>query len=126
MILPNPKQKLFTYDIFPDDGETGNAMWGFHITNNFTRLYCVEFTNRFTLSFSNTQSALVDISKLDLHAAPIIQSWGAVTSGSVWECNPNWVSHELSGDFLKVRIHLRSYGPYEGYDAIVHTKVFGA
>lgn len=87
MRVANPRHKFFTADLFPEDGETGNALWGYHIANNFLRLMAVEGTVYFGTSnlpisiapfpspyvVGTYRIADIPIANLSLHAAPIVQ-----------------------------------------------------
>jgi hypothetical protein len=78
----NPWTKFFVADLHPDEGEIGNAFWGYHIANNIGRLLNVDGTvffggigeDRFKPFWLRERSiARIPINNLSLNTAPIVQ-----------------------------------------------------
>lgn len=75
----NPGNKFFTEDLYPDIDETGNAFWGYHVANNFSRLLSLSGTAYFHAGLlpDAGQDLFVDvpIDKYQFEHAPIVQFW---------------------------------------------------
>lgn len=81
MRTANPFNKFFTADLVVDDAEPGNALWGYHIANNLSRITSVEGTAVFPAYGDPLQGAItgalrfVDVptGHLAFASAPAIQ-----------------------------------------------------
>jgi hypothetical protein len=73
----NVQTEFFTEDLYPEEGETGNAFWGYHIANNFGRLSGIIGTVFFDASqglfVDNTHSISIPIDRFRFKSAPMCQ-----------------------------------------------------
>lgn len=76
----NPWEQFFVNAVLPEDGEIGDAFWGYHTANNIARLMNVDGTLFFPPVLNPTpvmdeyyREAYIPTSQLSFHAAPVIQ-----------------------------------------------------
>lgn len=70
---------LYTRDLYPDQGETGNTFWGLHVANNLTRLMMITGTAYFP-GHSNSWNppgsfAYFPVEQYRFKSAPVCQLW---------------------------------------------------
>lgn len=79
----NPWSKFFLSNLYPFQGEVGNAFWGYHVANDIGRLLNIDgtvFVGPFDWSlYQNGQIAYrqfdIPIESFQFNAAPIVQVW---------------------------------------------------
>jgi len=100
----NPFENFHCFDLLCDDGEPGNAFWGYHVANNFSRLMGVEGTAYFE-SLDDSINSGADWSWLTL---PLLAQW--VDS-------PNGPLNQLAGGKINPNLPAGPKNSYSGQGA---------
>lgn len=97
--MRNFKQRqFFTNDLYLDEGEPGNALWGYQLGNNFGRILGIQGsvamkaqtvpgfvsvgqTNEISFTYNRDNQSFVDIpvKNLSLQHAPVVELWAGIS-----------------------------------------------
>lgn len=123
--------RFFTNDLYPEDGEVGNAFWGKNIANNFTRLLAMGGTVAFAQvgMDEETDEAKrinfpVSLAHSEFRSAPIVQLWVKSYQPGQAEMLTDHPSH-VEAYFDGVILTIRYMGKTPEQHALVNYRIFG-